>query len=140
MYGGNVNTENGDATDEGVPLVDPEVLRDLADKLESPAIASRFAADYVDMWELRLSRLAAALQRSDFPAAIDAVLSLRVASVMVGAGRLAGLAQQVENAVNRGDFAAGRKLLAAVGVCGAETVEELALLCNPELALCSRHL
>lgn len=140
MFGGNMNTVNNDAADGGVPLVDPEVLRDLADKLESPAIASRFAADYVDLWGLRLSRLAAALARNDFPAAVDAVISLRVASVMVGAGRLAGLAQQVENAVNRGDFTAGRELMAEVSVCGAETVEELAQLCNQELALCSRHL
>lgn len=135
-----MNTGSGDAINDEVPLVDPEVLRDLADKLESQGIASRFASDYVDMWELRLSRLAAALQRNDFPAAVDAVISLRVASVMVGAARLAGLAQQVEDAVNRGDFTAGRELLATVEACGVETVEELALPCNQELALCSRHL
>lgn len=124
----------------GNPLVDPAVLRDLADKLDSPDIASRFAADYVAMWELRRSRLMAALKRNDFPAAVDAVISLRVASVMVGGSRLAWLAQQVEDAVNRADFVAGRELMAAVGVCGAETVEELALVCDSELALCSRHL
>ncbi|MFJ5860938.1 Hpt domain-containing protein [Pseudarthrobacter sp. NPDC092439] len=135
-----MNSGSGEGLDGQIPLVDPAVLKDLADKLQSPDIASRFAADYVDLWEVRRARLAAALERNDFPGAVDAVISLRVASVMVGAGRLTWLAQQVEDAVNSADFAAGRELMAAVGACGIQTVEELAQPCNPELALCSRHL
>ncbi|MFJ6028429.1 Hpt domain-containing protein [Pseudarthrobacter sp. NPDC092424] len=135
-----MNSGSGEGLDGQIPLVDPAVLKDLADKLQSPDIASRFAADYVDLWEVRRARLAAALERNDFPGAVDAVISLRVASVMVGAGRLTWLAQQVEDAVNSADFAAGRELMAAVCACGIQTVEELAKPYNPELALCSRHL
>ncbi|MFJ6078609.1 Hpt domain-containing protein [Pseudarthrobacter sp. NPDC092419] len=139
-----MNIGSGDAVDgapgSGIPLVDPLVLADLADKLESPDIACRFAADYVALWEARRSRLAAALVRNDFPAAVDAVISLRVASVMVGAERLAWLAQQVEDAINSANFAAGRELMDAVGVCGTATLDVLVLPRNPELALCSRHL
>lgn len=129
-----------DTLDGGVPLVDPGVLRNLAESLDSPDIASRFGSDFVAMWELRRSRLAAALARNDLPAAVDAVISLRVASTMVGAHRLAWLARQVEDGVNRGDFVVARGFMAQLETCGAETVAELALLGDAGLALCSPDL
>lgn len=140
MFGGNMHIGSTDALGDGVPLVDPGVLRHLAGSLDSPGIASRFASDYVDMWEMRRSRLDAALAVNDFPATVDAVISLRVASTMVGGHRLAWLARQVEDAVNRGDFAVARGFMAQLETCGAETVAELALLGDAGLALCSPDL
>lgn len=140
MFGGNMLIGNTDALAGTVLLVDPAVLRHLAESLDSRYIAARFASDFVAMWDLRRRRLAAALTRSNLPEAVDAVISMRVASTMVGGHRLALRARQVEDAVNRGDFATARVLMAQVETCGAETVAELAHLGDTELALCSRHL
>lgn len=111
-----------------IPLVDPGVLGDLGTSLDSNALAVRFAGDYIALWSRRRRRLATALARGDFPASIDAVLSLRTASVMVGGLRLAVLARQVEDAIHRGDFAAAEQIMAGVAVCGADTVAALALV------------
>lgn len=116
------------AVEGDIPVLDPEVLDDLRDKLDSPRIALKFADDYVGMWEMRRDRLSAALKRSDFPAAVDAVISLRVSSAMVGAVRLSCLAQRMENAVIGGDLAVARELIPAVAACGEQTVDRLRLI------------
>lgn len=122
-----MSVAGGTAVEDDVPLVDPAVLMDLRNNLDSPVIALKFAGDYTGMWELRRSRLAAALNRGDLAAAMDAVISLRVSSTMVGGRRLAALAQQLEEAVSRADFATARQFTAAVDACGEETVNELRL-------------
>lgn len=129
----------GAAQEDGaaIPLMDPDVLAELSDKLGSPVLAARFASDYLDLWDRRLERLLAGFARGDIPAAMDAVISIRVSSAMVGGHRLAWLAGQVEEAVSRGDLAAGRELLDSVSDCGNETVDELRLI---HLDLASRAL
>ncbi|KRE76735.1 hypothetical protein ASG79_17695 [Arthrobacter sp. Soil761] len=90
-----------------MPLVDPVVLQDLEDELGQPDLVTNFAKDYVRLWEQRERRLIASLANQDRAAALDAVISLKVSSTMVGALRLAGLAQALESAVRRGDLGGG---------------------------------
>lgn len=118
--------------DEGLPLMDPAVLLDLGEKLNSPEIACGFARDFAAMWDLRRRRLAASLDRRDYSAALDAVISLKVSSAMVGGLRLARLAEEVEVAVRRGDLTAGLALMGTVTDYGHETVNELRLRYVPE--------
>ena len=108
-----------------LPLVDPAVLEELAEQLDGPTVARRFARDYTDMWEQRFRRLAAALARQDRAAAMDAVISLKISSAMVGALRLAWLAEQLEHLIRSEDYDAGKKVLAEVADHGGQTVREL---------------
>jgi HPt (histidine-containing phosphotransfer) domain-containing protein len=107
--------------------MDPAVLLDMGEKLRSTEIANRFARDYAAMWDLRRKRLAAALDRRDYPAAIDAVISLKVSSAMVGGVRLAQLAEQLEQAIRQGDLDAGLALMGKITHYGHKTVNELRL-------------
>jgi HPt (histidine-containing phosphotransfer) domain-containing protein len=103
--------------------VDPLVLHKLEDELGRPDLATNFAKDYVGMWEQRERRLLASLEEKDRPAALEAVISLKVSSTMVGARRLACLAQALESAVRRGEISGG--VVREVSVHGRATVAEL---------------
>lgn len=106
-----------------LPLVDPLVLQELEAELGRPDLATNFAKDYVVMWERRERRLVASVQEEDLTAALDAVISLKVSSAMVGALRLAFLAQTLEASVRRGDISGG--IVRELSVHGRATVEEL---------------
>jgi HPt (histidine-containing phosphotransfer) domain-containing protein len=102
-----------------------EVLAELEAELDGPELAHGFARDYAAMWDQRYSRLAVAVQAHDRKAALDAVISLRIASAMVGGVRLATLAQSLEDAIRKDNFAQGQDLLAGVAEHGVSTVSEL---------------
>jgi hypothetical protein len=108
-----------------LPLVDLAVLQDLAEQLAHPAVAQNFARDYATLWTQRYQKLAAALDRQDVPAALDAVISMKIASAMVGGLRLSRLAEQLEEFIRRGDLESGLALIAAVELHGSATVKEL---------------
>jgi HPt (histidine-containing phosphotransfer) domain-containing protein len=110
---------------EPTQWVELRVLTELEAELDGPELAHGFARDYAAMWDQRFSRLAAAVQAHDRKAALDAVISLRIASAMVGGVRLATLAQSLEDAIRRDDFAQGQDLLAGVAQHGVSTVSEL---------------
>jgi hypothetical protein len=103
--------------------VDPLVLQELEEDLGRPDLATNFAKDYVVMWERRERRLIASVQEEDLTAALDAVISLKVSSAMVGALRLAFLAQTLEARVRSGDISGG--IVRELSVHGRATVEEL---------------
>jgi HPt (histidine-containing phosphotransfer) domain-containing protein len=105
--------------------VELEVLAELEAELDGPELARGFARDYAAMWDQRFSRLAAAVHAHDRKAALDAVISLRIASAMVGGVRLAKLAQSLEDAIRHDDFVQGQDLLAGVAEHGISTVFEL---------------
>lgn len=107
-----------------LPLLDPVVLQDLEDELGRPDLAAGFAKDYVGLWEQRERRLSASLAEEDLEAALDSAISLKVSSSMVGARRLASLAQVLESAVRGGELSGGpvREL---ISVHGKATMEEL---------------
>jgi hypothetical protein len=108
-----------------LPLVDPRVLQDLEDQLNGSALALRFARDYAAMWDGRVHRLAAAVQNQDCASALDAAISVKVTSAMVGGARLAFLAETLESAIRRGDFGQGQVLMERLTEFGDRTVSEL---------------
>ncbi|MET3140398.1 UNVERIFIED_ORG: HPt (histidine-containing phosphotransfer) domain-containing protein [Arthrobacter sp. UYEF2] len=108
-----------------VRWVEPDILAELEEELDGPELAFGFARDYASLWDLRFSRLAAAVHTEDRPAALDAVISLRIASAMVGGIRLSALAQVLEDAIRRNDFVHGQALLTIVAEHGVRTVSEL---------------
>ena len=115
----------GPAVPEVAPLVDPAALQDLGAQLESPSVAKRFARDYARMWDQRYSCLASALDRRDKAGSLEAVLSLKTSSAMVGGVQLARLAGELEAAVRGGDMDRATSLLGEVAERGSETVDEL---------------
>lgn len=108
-----------------LPLVNVAVLEDLEAELAGPALAKRFAQDYADMWDQRYTRLASAVERQDVAACLDAAISLKITSAMLGGERLSKLAELLENVVRQGDFGQGRLLMERVAIDGSQTVSEL---------------
>ena len=107
-----------------LPLLDPAVLRELEDQLGGPEIAVGFARDYATLWGRRQGHLIAAVERQDRERALDAVISLKVSSAMVGGLRMALLAEAVEAFIRSGDFPGGRAL-EMLAHHGGATVNEL---------------
>ncbi|RAX47284.1 Hpt domain-containing protein [Arthrobacter sp. AQ5-06] len=105
--------------------IEPEILAELETELDGPELARGFARDYAALWDQRFSRLTAAVQAEDRPEALDAVISLRITSAMVGGIRLSVLAQALEDAIRRSDFVHGQALLTVVSEHGVSTVSEL---------------
>ncbi|MFF1252659.1 Hpt domain-containing protein [Pseudarthrobacter sp. NPDC058329] len=68
-------------------LFDPNVIRSLADELNSPDIALRFLGEYLRMLPERLKSILTALDDRDTAASLDALLSLKITSSMTGALR-----------------------------------------------------
>lgn len=119
------NVDGGSRVPGPVVWVDAEVLRDLEEQLAGPAVVQRFIHDYVSLWQRRHETLADAIERQDAEAALDAAISLKVSSSMVGGTYLAHLAQKLQETIQAGNFPAGEELLSAVGICGRATVNEL---------------
>lgn len=108
-----------------LPLVDAAVLEELEDELAGSGLAQRFARDYAAMWDQRYARLAAAVANQDRASALDAVISLKITSAMVGGLRLAKLAELLEAVIRMGDFGRGQVLMVRVAEDGGQTVSEL---------------
>ncbi|MCU1517482.1 MAG: hypothetical protein JWQ75_2203 [Pseudarthrobacter sp.] len=110
---------------ELLPLVDSGILQDLEEQLNGAELALRFARDYAAMWDQRYSRLAAAVANQDRALALDAIISLRITSAMVGGLRLARLAEMLESVIRQGDFGQVRAMMDRVAENGELTVSEL---------------
>lgn len=108
-----------------LPLVDATVLEELEDELAGSGLAQRFARDYAAMWDQRFARLAAAVDSQDRASALDAVISLKITSAMVGGLRLAKLAELLEAVIRVGDFGQGQVLMVQVAEDGGQTVSAL---------------
>jgi len=108
-----------------LPLVDAAVLEELEEELAGTGMAQRFARDYAALWDQRYSRLAAAVQQHDGDSALDAAISLKISSAMVGGLRLARLAELLEAMIRSGDFGQGQVLMERVAQDGSLTVTEL---------------
>ncbi|WP_190987525.1 Hpt domain-containing protein [Pseudarthrobacter sulfonivorans] len=103
--------------------MDLAVLKGLEDQLGRVQMARDFAEDYSELWGQRERRLVDSLQSGDRTAALDAVISLKVSSAMVGGLRLARLAAVLEDAVREGDL--HYEALAMVSIHGPATIAEL---------------
>ncbi|MEW1805661.1 Hpt domain-containing protein [Pseudarthrobacter sp. NPDC080039] len=108
-----------------LPLIDAAVLDELEDELAGSGLARRFARDYAAMWDVRLARLGTAVDSEDEASALDAVISLKISSAMVGGIRLARLAELLEGLIRQGDFARSQAMMADIAQDGALTVSEL---------------
>lgn len=111
--------------DQELPLVDVAVLQDLEEQLGRPDLVWIFANDYARMWEERQRSLVDSVRREDGAAALDAVISLKVSSAMVGGLRLARLAEALEFTLRRGDLPEVASILAMLSFHGPATVKEL---------------
>ncbi|GAC1371509.1 MAG: hypothetical protein NVSMB43_07550 [Pseudarthrobacter sp.] len=84
----------------GRPLVDPSVLDRLRDELaEDAGYCTVFVGNFIDYLPVRIGKLRLALTTGDLPGAVDAVLSIKTSSQMVGAERLADLAMDLERSI-----------------------------------------
>ncbi|CAN7465249.1 Hpt domain-containing protein [Arthrobacter sp. LjRoot14] len=117
-------TEAGAAFEE-IPLVDLLVLQDLESQLAQPAVARKFALDYIEIWEQRFLNLTNAISGQDRTTALDAAISLKIGSAMVGGLRLARLAEDIESVIRSGSWDAGQSMLACVSDLGHKTVAQL---------------
>lgn len=110
---------------EEIPLLDAAVLHDMEEQLGRCDIAWNFANDFAGMWRERERCLVDSVGREDRVAALDAVISLRVSSAMVGGLRLARLAEALETTIREGDLRGGAPVLGMISIHGGATVKEL---------------
>jgi hypothetical protein len=108
-----------------LPLLDAAVLYDIEEELGRHDLAWNFANDYAGMWIERQRCLVESVEREDLPAALEAVISLKVSSAMVGGLRLARLAEALEATLRTGDLRDGASVLAMISLQGHATVKEL---------------
>ena len=112
---------------QDLPLVDAAVLQDLEDQLGQQDVAWKFANDYAAMWGQRLRNLIGSMEREDRAATLDALISLKVSSAMVGGLRLVRLVETLEATLREGDLRDGVPILAMISTYGGATVDELQL-------------
>jgi hypothetical protein len=110
---------------EEIPLLDAAVLHAMEEQLGLCDIARNFANDFAEMWGERQRCLVDSVGREDRVAALDAVISLKVSSAMVGGLRLARLAEALESTIREGDLHDGAPVLAMISIHGRATVKEL---------------
>jgi hypothetical protein len=107
------------------PLLDEAALEELGEQLGGPDMARNFARDYAALWGQRQRRLTVSVVHADLAAALDAAVSLKVTSAMVGGSRLEHLARKMEAVIRKGDLQEAAALLVVIAAQGQATVEEL---------------
>lgn len=82
------------------PLLDPAVLERLRHELEDDdGVWKVFVEAFIAQMPQRLQQVRLTLTTGDLAGAVDAVLSLKTSSQMVGAERLADLAHELEKSL-----------------------------------------
>lgn len=108
------------------PLVSCETLQDLEESLGGESsLCHKFVCRFIDMWPGRFERLQAAVTSSHHEDALDAALSLRSSSMMVGGLRLGALTTEILRLVESGAYAQATMRLASLERCGNETTQQL---------------
>lgn len=108
------------------PLVCSETLYSLEESLDGEtALCRNFVCRYVDMWPERFVRIHEAVSAGNFEKAMDAALSLRSSSMMVGAARLGELTSALIKDLEIGRISAATKQLKALRKCGNRTAGQL---------------
>ncbi|MDQ0827062.1 HPt (histidine-containing phosphotransfer) domain-containing protein [Arthrobacter sp. B2I5] len=123
------------------PLVDQSVLDRLREELEEEeGYTLVFVGNFIEFLPQRLGKLRLALTTGDLDGSMDAVLSLKTSSQMVGAERLAGLALELENEIRaharHADMSVALPRLAAtylrpITQCSRQTTHRLQAQCCP---------
>lgn len=113
------------------PLIRVKTLLDLQESLDEDRLACRnFVARYVEIWPRRFERIHAAATAGNIEAALDSALSLRSASLMVGAARLGELTTGLIHILEDHSHSAAIKQLPALQSCGNLTMDQLTAFCN----------
>lgn len=110
-----------------LPLVDRQTLDRLEDHLDHPTAVRSFVLDFVQAWDERYLRLSTDIEQRSSVGALDAILSIKTTSTMVGAVRLAQLASGVEDLIRVDEFSAAAEMLPRLNSCALRTTEELIL-------------
>jgi HPt (histidine-containing phosphotransfer) domain-containing protein len=113
------------------PLVSWTVQSTLRDDVADSEAYTGFIRSYTEMWPRRYGRLAHAIRVNDWVQAMDAALSLRSSSEMLGAVNLARLALAVEQAIRSRQLHAAGMLLPGLKSCGEDTMSVLLRGCQP---------
>lgn len=109
-----------------LPLVCGAALQSLEADLDGESVLCRvFVGRYVEMWPQRCSRIQAAVAAGDWESAMDAALSLRSSSVMVGAARLGQLASNLVQLLKDDCHDDSTRNLRDLRRCGNQTMAEL---------------
>ncbi|MEW1812536.1 Hpt domain-containing protein [Pseudarthrobacter phenanthrenivorans] len=120
--------------DTALPLLDPAVLEKLHEELEDGlGLWKVFVSNFIALLPTRIERLRVSLTTGDLTGSLDAVLSLKTSSQMVGAERLAGLALDLEQAIRTNPGADLNHLLPwlasthlkAIQRCSRQTTDQL---------------
>jgi len=107
-------------------LLDEDALHDLLTSVGRDAGArSRFALDFVSLWETRVRRLTNALDRRDAEEAHVVLLSIRSSSKMIGAQVIEAAASLMHSALERQEFESCTRHLPRLDQVGQETCAEL---------------
>lgn len=114
-------------------VIDRHIFEQLGSELASPDAARRIAALYLDLLDGRIGRLVGACEAHDEAAAMDAALSLKVSSAMVGAVAMRDLAAQVEVCLLGGGCDSALGAVEHVRRGGFNTARALANLVEPRL-------
>lgn len=126
------------ASPDGLPpLLDESVLGKLQEELEEFNYAAKFLESYIAVLPQRIDSLRSGLVDGNVERALDAALSLKSSSQLIGARQLAGLAATVEAAIREdGRHAGGATLpqyvdlfLTPIKHCGFQTCERLRAYC-----------
>lgn len=103
-----------------LPLVSRDILGTLREDLQDPGIYRNYVELNMQMWEGRYSRLTTALRAGNSADALDALLSVKSSSRMVGAVQLSELAGTLQNCLDTPAKAAS--ILPELEACGRMTV------------------
>jgi HPt (histidine-containing phosphotransfer) domain-containing protein len=82
------------------PVLDDRRLRKIAEDT-TYAVAEQFATDYAKMLPRRILRISNALRAGDRKAALDAALSLKTSSALIGAFSMELICFQLQHALDR---------------------------------------
>ena len=108
------------------PLVCAETLHSLEESLYGEqSLCRNFVCRYIDMWPGRFERIQNAVTAGQLEEAMDAALSLRSSSMMVGAARLGELTTDLIRLIEGGRHAEATNKLAVLGMCGNQTACQL---------------
>jgi HPt (histidine-containing phosphotransfer) domain-containing protein len=117
------------ARSHDLPLVSLQVLRALEEDLGDASTGRIFVENFIEMWSNRLGKLTVAVSMMDRAAAMDAILSVKISSAMVGAPRLAKLSEEIQHlirdAVALRTWSDAMILVDEIDVCGQETMQQL---------------
>jgi HPt (histidine-containing phosphotransfer) domain-containing protein len=107
-------------------LLDEDALRDLLTSVgRDEGARTRFARDFVSLWETRVRRLTDALARRDAEEAHVVLLSIRSSSKMIGAQVIEATASLMHSSLDRQDLEGCASHLPRLDQVGQETCAEL---------------